>query len=138
MTTDARRAAIIELHNCYISETGHMVPLMTAERRLNEFLNVGFTKEDLQLIIRHIKTVNFKSTFQISLRFDKIVGDIERAGDFLGEAKKHAAQQARTKAANYSVPKQEVLRQSGRDAQKPLGPCRAMSDVIRAMREEAQ
>lgn len=110
------------LHNIYILMTGQQPPYSTCERRWWEWSKAGFAEDDLRLVIEHVKRENKKREFgfQLSLRFDKIIGDIERFGDCLGSAR--AEQRARDFKAKHSYPvaKQEVLRATGRSDAPPL------------------
>ena len=108
------------LHACYCEWSGHSTPYVTCERRWWEFEKAGFDKEDLRLVIEHVKRLNSKrdAGFRLSLRFDKVVGDLERMGDLLGEAR--ADKRARDyKAKHAFVPdKASVLRATGRPDEK--------------------
>lgn len=104
------------LHRVYCELSGHQPPYSTCERRLLEFHNAGFAEDDLRLIIEHVKRVNSKRepAYRLSLRFTHIIGDLERAGDLVGEAR--AERRARDFKAkhSYTPAKASVLRASGR------------------------
>lgn len=126
------------LHRVFCECSGHAPPFLTCERRLLEFSNAGFAEDDLRLMLEHIKRVNKKREFayQLSMRFDKTVGDLERAGDLIGEAR--ADKRARDfKARNsYSPEKASVLRATGRpDAPAVPDGCMTAAEAIKRLRE---
>lgn len=110
------------LHRIYVELSHHSCPYSTCERRWLEWHNAGFVEDDLRLIIGHVQRVNRKREFgfQLSLRFGNLIGDLERAGDLLGEAR--AEQRKREHRLKYSEPpnKAEILRATGRPDTKPL------------------
>lgn len=126
------------LHRIYCDITGQSPPYLTCERRLAEFLNAGFAEDDMRLIVEYVKRENRKRDFgfQLSLRFDKIVGDLERAGDLLGSAR--ADKRARDHKAkhSYSQDKASVLRATGRpDAPEAPDQCVSASEALRRLKE---
>lgn len=110
------------LHRLYVELSHHSCPYVTCERRWLEWHNAGFSEDDLRLIIEHVKRVNKKREFgfQLSMRFGNLIGDLERAGDLLGEAR--AEQRKREFRAKHSFceDKASVLRATGRPDTKPL------------------
>lgn len=126
------------LHRLYCELTDYMPPFLTCQRRLLEFVNAGFAEDDLRLIIEHIKHLNRKRelAYRLSLRFNHVVGDLERAGDILGEARAHKRARDFKAKHSYSEQKASVLRASGRpDA--PAVPERTMTagEVLKGIRE---
>lgn len=126
------------LHACYCELSLQQPPYSTCERRWFEWQKAGFDIDDLRLVIEHVRRENKKRDFgfQLSLRFDKIIGDIERFGDCLGSAR--AEKRARDFKAKHSYPpaKAEVLRATGRSDQPPIPEgCMPLGEVLRQMRE---
>ncbi len=121
------------LHACYCEWSGHSTPYVTCERRWWEFEKAGFDKEDLRLVIEHVKRINSKrdAGFRLSLRFDKVVGDLERMGDLLGEAR--ADKRARDFRAKHAFvqDKASVLRATGRaDSQEIPEACLSAKEAL--------
>lgn len=126
------------LHRLYVELSHHSCPYATCERRWLEWHNAGFSEDDLRLIIEHVKRVNRKreAGFQLSMRFGNLVGDLERAGDLLGEARAYK-RASDFKARNSFVPdKASVLRSSGRpDAPAVPDAVITAAEAIRRLRE---
>lgn len=123
------------LHAVFCELSGQQPPYSTCERRLLEFHNAGFAEDDLRLVIEHVKRENKKRDFgfQLSMRFDKLIGDIERFGDLLGSSR--ADKRARDFKARNSYPaaKAEVLRATGRPDSKPLPEPQQAKEVMEGL-----
>lgn len=98
---------IRKLHDTYCRETGQQPPYNTCERRWFDYQKLGFTVEDLKLVIAHVKRLNKlrDADYQLSLRFDRIIGDCERFGDLLGDARAYERQ----RLARVVTNKQQVM-----------------------------
>jgi hypothetical protein len=103
------------LHSTYCAMTGHEPPYNLSERRWFEFNKAGLTEADLKLVLDHILYSNRKRDYKYSLRFDKIIGDLERFSDLLGEAR--ASQRGRKTVQETA--KEEVVKEFRR-ADNPI------------------
>jgi hypothetical protein len=126
------------LHACYCELSLRQPPFLTCERRWLEFHNAGFGIDDLKLVIAFVQKVNSKRErqYHIPLRFDSLIGDLERMGDLLGESR--ADKRARDFKARHSYPpaKAEVLRATGRpDAPVVPEGCMSAKEALQRIRE---
>jgi len=126
------------LHACYCELSLRQPPFLTCERRWLEFHNAGFGIDDLKLVIAFVQKVNSKRErqYHIPLRFDSLIGDLERMGDLLGESR--ADKRARDFRAkhSFSAGKVEVLRATGRpDAPVVPEGCMSAADALKRLRE---
>lgn len=106
---------IQELHRNYCSLTGITIPLTMQRIYQWEAWGVsGWTRDDLALVIRHLKEKIRRGQKTIScLRFGYLIGNTEWFGEDLGEAQAVAKNQVR------HTPRESVLRATCRETQMP-------------------
>lgn len=128
-------AQLRTLHRIYCDSSGHSPPYATCERRLLDFHNAGFAEDDLRLVIDYIKRVNRKreSGFQLSMRFDKVVGDLERFGDCLGEGRADRRKREFRAKQSHCEDKASILRATGRPDTKPLPEPQRAKEVMEGL-----
>jgi hypothetical protein len=84
-------STIEQAHKCYCDLTGLVINLRVHERVISDFLEHGFTVEDLELVLRHLKRENARmSGAAYSLRIDKLLDfEYRRFDSLLSEARAH-------------------------------------------------
>jgi len=65
---------IEQLHNCYVEQTGLQVNLRVHERAWMDFIEHGYTVDDLRLVLQHLKRENRRmECCQFSVRLDRLL-----------------------------------------------------------------
>lgn len=127
------------LHRLYVELSHHSCPYALCERLWYEFNKAGLGDDDLRITIAHVQRLNAKreKPFHVPLRFDSFIGNLERFGSLLGEAR--AEQRARDFKAkhSYSEGKASVLRSSGRaDAPEVPPNCISAKEALERLKRE--
>jgi hypothetical protein len=127
---------IESLHACYTQMTHVEIRIQVWERAFADFLEHGYTCDDLQLVLGHILRENRRMQgAKFSLRLNTLL-DFEymRFDSLLGEAK--AIQRNRIMRS----PKQAVLEATGRAETKTANTAQhvARLEVIQALRKAAE
>lgn len=80
---------IISLMSVFTRLTGMEVNPRIHERSAYEFIQAygDEAEKNLELVVRHIQNQNRKGDFKLSLRFDKLMNDLERTDGILAEAR---------------------------------------------------
>lgn len=135
--TDADKT-LRELHAAYTSLSGQQPPFLTCQRRWYEWHKAGFAIDELRLVIEHVMRLNRKreAPYKVPLRFGSFIGDLERFGDLLGDAR--AAKRQSDYRAKHSYPpaKAEALRATGRpDAPEIPDGCIPAKEALARLRE---
>lgn len=90
MNTDIR-PQIEQLHRIYVERTGFELRLDIArERSWYEFIGLGFTADDLQLVIDHLRRgIREQKRNTGALKFRNLIGMLDYFEEDLAEAKAH-------------------------------------------------
>ena len=108
-------AQIQKLHGAYVRLTGLAVALdLQGYREMLwcQWLREGFTEADLEAVVRYVRRCvrNNERGFNVgSLRFNSLIGQVDRFGELLAEA---SSQGRKPEGRN---PRAEILRATGRD-----------------------
>lgn len=83
-----------------------------------EFHSAGFTEDDLQLVVDHIKAQNRKhrADFKRSLKLSRIVGDLSRFAEDLVEARRLQARKPTAREQALGSLRGFIPARDGRDA----------------------
>lgn len=77
---------IQSLITAWNSATGQQVNQRAVERIAWEFLDMGFTENDLRLVVKHMLSFNRKHPdCPLKMQFHRVVGDTERFASMLAE-----------------------------------------------------
>lgn len=120
---------IKKLHAAYCTLTGFRISLdMMREGVWFEWLRKGFTQEDLQLVVRHLrKGINDGQRNAGALKFSNLIGQVDHFEEDLAMAR---AGQKVAKAAG-DPNRAAVLQQTGRGPAAKATEARAVGDVLK-------
>lgn len=128
-------SAIEQLHTTYQDVTHIEVRLAVWERAFQDYLDHGFTCDDMKLVLNHLMRENRRMNgARFSLRLNTLLDyQYERFDAFLGEARAMERNRVRR------TPAERVLatRTGGVTATATAATARPVGDVIRALREAA-
>lgn len=124
-----------QLHASYCELSLRQPPYATCERRWLEWHNAGFGIDDLRLTIAFVQKTNWKRErqYHIPLRFDSFIGDLERFGDLLGEARAERRKRECRAKQSYCEDKASILRATGRLDTKPLPETQQAKEVMEGL-----
>lgn len=118
------------LHAAYVSATGLDIRLdISREREWFEYVNKGFTQEDLRLVIEHLKRgIREQRRNPGALKFRNLIGQLDYFEEDLAEAR--ALTRAKKAGQTIEPGKAAVLRASGRESASQASPERRVQEII--------
>lgn len=75
------------IHAIHVKLTGRESRYQVYERSLYDFVQAGFTAEDMEIVLAFMLRENKRNDWKYSLQLGKLLGDHERFQDLLSDAK---------------------------------------------------
>lgn len=75
------------IHAVHVKLTGRESRYQVYERSLYDFVQAGFTAEDMEIVLAFMLRENKRNDWKYSLQLGKLLGDHERFQDLLSDAK---------------------------------------------------
>jgi hypothetical protein len=83
----ATPASCQEVYQLWKELSGSQLNYAVQERRIFDFVQAGYTLDDLRTVMEFVKAFNATHEFRKSVSFDGIIGSLERFDSLLGEAR---------------------------------------------------